>query len=395
MTATIREPEQPLTAALTGADGQSGLRPENFRRIVIKIGSALLVDRAKGALRQDWLAAFVDDVAALASGGREVLIVSSGAIALGRGVLGLPAGVLKLEESQAAAAVGQIALARAYSEMLGAHGITAGQILLTLGDTEERRRYLNARSTITTLLRMGAIPVINENDTVATSEIRYGDNDRLAARVASMMSADLLVLLSDIDGLYTAPPHTDPSARLIPVVERITPEIEAMAGGAASEYSRGGMRTKVEAGKIATVAGCTMVISLGKPQNPLKRISEGAPATWFLAEANPVTARKKWISGHLEPRGTLAIDEGAVRALRAGKSLLPAGVRRVEGRFQRGDTIVILGPAGEEIGRGLVAYDSGDAERIAGRNSSAIEAILGYAGRAAMVHRDDMVLRGE
>ncbi|MBN9431591.1 MAG: glutamate 5-kinase [Bosea sp.] len=371
------------------------LRPENFRCIVIKIGSALLVDRAKGALRQDWLAAFVDDVAALASGGREVLIVSSGAIALGRGVLGLPAGVLKLEESQAAAAVGQIALARAYSEMLGAHGITAGQILLTLGDTEERRRYLNARSTITTLLRMGAIPVINENDTVATSEIRYGDNDRLAARVASMMSADLLVLLSDIDGLYTAPPHTDPSARLIPVVERITPEIEAMAGGAASEYSRGGMRTKVEAGKIATVAGCTMVISLGKPQNPLKRISEGAPATWFLAEANPVTARKKWISGHLEPRGTLAIDEGAVRALRAGKSLLPAGVRRVEGRFQRGDTIVILGPAGEEIGRGLVAYDAADAERIAGRNSSAIEAILGYAGRAAMVHRDDMVLRGE
>ncbi len=395
MTATIREPELPLTAALTGADGRSMLRPENFRCIVIKIGSALLVDRAKGALRQDLLAAFVDDVAALASGGREVLIVSSGAIALGRGVLGLPAGVLKLEESQAAAAVGQIALARAYSEMLGAHGITAGQILLTLGDTEERRRYLNARSTITTLLRMGAIPVINENDTVATSEIRYGDNDRLAARVASMMSADLLVLLSDIDGLYTAPPHTDPSARLIPVVERITPEIEAMAGGAASEYSRGGMRTKVEAGKIATVAGCTMVISLGKPQNPLKRISEGAPATWFLAEANPVTARKKWISGHLEPRGTLAIDEGAVRALRAGKSLLPAGVRRVEGRFQRGDTIVILGPAGEEIGRGLVAYDAADAERIAGRNSSAIEAILGYAGRAAMVHRDDMVLRGE
>ncbi|MCX5477646.1 glutamate 5-kinase [Kaistia geumhonensis] len=385
----------PLTAALSGADGQSKLRPENFRRIVIKIGSALLVDRAKGALRQEWLAAFVDDVAALASGGREVLIVSSGAIALGRGVLGLPAGVLKLEESQAAAAVGQIALARAYSEMLGGHGITAGQILLTLGDTEERRRYLNARSTITTLLRMGAIPVINENDTVATSEIRYGDNDRLAARVASMMGADLLVLLSDIDGLYTAPPHTDPSARLIPVVERITPEIEAMAGGAASEYSRGGMRTKVEAGKIATVAGCTMVITLGKPQNPLRRISEGAPATWFLAEANPVTARKKWISGHLEPRGTLAIDDGAVRALRAGKSLLPAGVRRVEGRFQRGDTIVILGPAGEEIGRGLVAYDAADAERIAGRNSSAIEAILGYAGRTAMVHRDDMVLRGE
>jgi len=382
-------------ALLPGRSDLASLKPENFRRIVIKIGSALLVDRDQGALRAEWLAAFVDDVARLASGGRDVLVVSSGAIALGRGVLGLPRGVLKLEESQAAAAVGQIALARAYSEMLGAHQIIAGQILLTLGDTEERRRYLNARSTITTLLRMGAVPVINENDTVATSEIRYGDNDRLAARVASMMGADLLVLLSDIDGLYTAPPHTDPAARFIPVVERITPEIEAMAGGAASEYSRGGMRTKVEAGKIATSAGCNMLIALGKPQNPLRRISEGAPATWFLAEANPVTARKKWISGHLETRGLVVIDAGAVRALRSGKSLLPAGVRRVEGRFQRGDAILIQGEAGEEVGRGLVAYDAGDAERIAGRNSGEIEAILGYAGRAAMIHRDDMALRGE
>ncbi len=383
------------TAFLPGLLDRPALRPESFRRIVVKIGSALLVDREKGALRTEWLEAFVGDVAALAKAGHEVLVVSSGAIALGRGVLGLPRGVLRLEESQAAAAVGQIALARAYSEMLGGHSITAGQILLTLGDTEERRRYLNARSTITTLLRMGAVPVINENDTVATSEIRYGDNDRLAARVASMMGADLLVLLSDIDGLYTAPPHTDPEARLIPVVERITPEIEAMAGGAASEYSRGGMRTKVEAGKIATAAGCTMVIALGKPQNPLKRISAGAPATWFLAEQNPVTARKKWISGHLETRGLVVIDAGAVRAIRAGKSLLPAGVRRVEGRFQRGDAILIQGEAGEEIGRGLVAYDAHDAERIAGRNSGEIEAILGYAGRAAMIHRDDMAIRGE
>ncbi len=383
------------TAFLPGLIDRPTLKPESFRRIVVKIGSALLVDRDKGALRSEWLAGFVDDVADLVKNGHEVLVVSSGAIALGRGVLGLPRGVLRLEESQAAAAVGQIALARAYSEMLGGHAITAGQILLTLGDTEERRRYLNARSTITTLLRMGAVPVINENDTVATSEIRYGDNDRLAARVASMMGADLLVLLSDIDGLYTAPPHSDPSARLIPIVEKITAEIEAMAGGAASEYSRGGMRTKVEAGKIATSAGCTMVIALGKPQNPLKRISEGAPATWFLAEQNPVTARKKWISGHLETRGLVVIDAGAVKALRAGKSLLPAGVRRVEGRFQRGDAILIQGEAGEEIGRGLVAYDAHDAERIAGRNSSEIETILGYAGRAAMIHRDDMALRGE
>jgi len=373
----------------------AGLHPESFRRIVVKIGSALLVDRSTGKLREEWLSALIDDVAALASGGRDILLVSSGAIALGRGVLGLPAGVLRLEESQAAAAVGQIALARAYSEMLGRHSVRAGQILLTLGDTEERRRYLNARSTIGTLLRLGAVPVINENDTVATTEIRYGDNDRLAARVASMMGADLLVLLSDIDGLYTAPPHSNPDAKFLPVVPKITPEIEAMAGGAASEFSRGGMKTKVDAAKIATAAGATMAIALGKPLHPLKRISEGGPATWFLAEGNPVTARKKWISGHLETRGLLVIDEGAVRALRSGKSLLPAGVRRVEGAFQRGDAIIIQGPAGEEVGRGLVAYDAGDAERIAGRNSADIAAILGYSGRAAMVHRDDMALRGE
>lgn len=395
MTSPLSAPEHQPAEISTGEGDPAMPRPENYRRIVVKIGSALLVDRARGALRAEWLAAFLDDVARLASGGRDILLVSSGAIALGRGVLGLPPGVLRLEESQAAAAVGQIALARAYSEMLGARGRTAGQILLTLNDTEERRRYLNARSTIQTLLRMGAVPVINENDTVATSEIRYGDNDRLAARVASMMSADLLVLLSDIDGLYTAPPHLDPTARLIPLIERITPEIEAMAGGAASEYSRGGMRTKLEAGKIATAAGCTMVIALGKPIAPLTRISAGAPASWFLAEANPITARKKWISGHLETRGLVAIDAGAVRALRAGKSLLPAGVTRVEGRFQRGDAIMIQGPAGEEIGRGLAAYDAADAERIAGRNSGAIEDILGYAGRAAMIHRDDMALRGE
>ena len=369
--------------------------PENFRRIVVKIGSALLVDRQSGRLKSEWLSALIADLAGLATAKRDILVVSSGAIALGRRLLDLSARTLKLEESQAAAAVGQIALARAWSESFDAHGLTTGQILLTLGDTEERRRYLNARSTIATLLKLGAIPVINENDTVATSEIRYGDNDRLAARVATMMGADLLILLSDVDGFYSAPPASDPGAHLIPLIERITPEIEAMAGSAGSELSRGGMQTKVEAAKIATSAGTNMVIASGKPLHPLSRISEGAPCTWFLAEANPVTARKKWISGRLETRGALVIDAGAVKALRSGKSLLPAGVRRVEGQFQRGDAVSIKGPNGEEVGRGLVAYDLADAERIAGRNSREIAAIVGFAGRAEMIHRDDMALRGE
>lgn len=366
---------------------------DRFRRIVVKIGSALLVDQR--GLRTGWLDALTADLAALAVGKRDLLVVSSGAIALGRRVLDLPSGTLKLEESQAAAAIGQIALARAWSETLQRHGFTAGQILLTLGDTEERRRYLNARSTIATLLKLGAIPVINENDTVATSEIRYGDNDRLAARVATMMGADLLVLLSDVDGLYTAPPATNPDARHLPVVERVTAEIEAMAGSAGSELSRGGMLTKIEAAKIATASGTTMVIASGREAHPLKRIADGERCTWFMPEASPVTARKTWISGRLETRGALHIDDGAVKALRQGKSLLPAGVRRVEGRFQRGDAVSILGPNGEEIGRGLVAYDMSDAERLAGRNSREIEKILGFAGRAEMIHRDDMALRGE
>jgi glutamate 5-kinase len=366
---------------------------DSFRRIVVKIGSSLLVDH-KG-LKHDWLDALGADLAALAAGRRDLLVVSSGAIALGRRVLDLPRGPLRLEESQAAAAIGQIALARAWSETLQRHGFTAGQILLTLSDTEERRRYLNARSTIATLLRLGAIPIINENDTVATNEIRYGDNDRLAARVATMLGADLLVLLSDIDGLYSAPPATSPDARFLPLVERITPEIEAMAGSAGSELSRGGMLTKIEAGKIATAAGTTMLIAHGHEQHPLRRIAEGARCTWFLPATQPVTAWKKWISGSVETRGAVTVDDGAVRALRAGKSLLPAGVRGVRGRFQRGDTVSILGPGGEEVGRGLVAYDAADAERIAGRKSAEIAAILGYAGRAEMIHRDDMALRGE
>jgi len=367
----------------------------DFRRIVVKVGSSLLVDAGAGRLHDAWLASLAADLARLHGERREVLVVSSGAIALGRAVLRLPHGPLKLEDSQAAAAVGQIALARTWTEVLGRHGITAGQVLVTLGDTEERRRYLNARSTIAKLLEWRSIPVINENDTVATSEIRYGDNDRLAARVATMMGADLLVLLSDVDGLYAEPPATNPDARHLPVVERVTAEIEAMAGSAGSELSRGGMLTKIEAAKIATASGTTMVIAGGRETHPLKRITAGERCTWFMPEASPVTARKTWISGRLETRGALHIDDGAVKALRQGKSLLPAGVRRVEGRFQRGDAVSILGPNGEEIGRGLVAYDMSDAERLAGRNSREIEKILGFAGRAEMIHRDDMALRGE
>ncbi|MFC3073972.1 glutamate 5-kinase [Shinella pollutisoli] len=364
-----------------------------YRRIVIKIGSALLVDRAAG-LKKAWLDALSADIAALRAGGTEVLVVSSGAIALGRSVLKVPSGALKLEESQAAAAVGQIALARAWSESLSADGIVAGQILLTLGDTEERRRYLNARATISQLLKLGAVPIINENDTVATTEIRYGDNDRLAARVATMTGADLLVLLSDIDGLYTAPPHLDPSARFLETIDAITPEIEAMAGGAASELSRGGMRTKIDAGKIATGAGCAMIIASGKIDRPLSAIENGARSSWFAPSGSPVTARKTWIAGQLQPAGRLEIDAGAESALSSGKSLLPAGVRAVSGTFSRGDTVSIIGTGGREIARGLVGYDADEARLIAGKKSAEIAEILGYAGRAAMVHRDDLVVTG-
>jgi len=368
---------------------------KSFRRIVVKVGSSLLVDSAAGRLNDAWLAALAADIAELHKEQRDILVVSSGAIALGRAVLKLPSGALKLEDSQAAAAVGQIALARAWSEVLSAHGITAGQVLVTLGDTEERRRYLNARSTVDRLMQWRSVPVINENDTVATTEIRYGDNDRLAARVATMVSADLLVLLSDIDGLYDKPPVAGAGAKLVPVVARITPEIEAMAGASGSELSRGGMLTKIEAGKIATAAGTHMVIASGRVQHPLQAIAEGAPCTWFLTPANPVTARKKWIAGSLEPRGALIIDAGAVRALRSGKSLLPAGVIKIEGSFGRGDAVLVRGPDGAEVGRGLCAYDAGDADQIKGRSSADVLLILGYSGRTEMIHRDDLVLGGK
>ena len=340
-----------------------------FHRIVVKVGSSLLVDRVGGALKQDWLDALAEDIAALHGRDADVMVVSSGAIALGRTILGLPKGALKLEDSQAAAAVGQIALARAWSQALHERGVVAGQVLLTLNDTEERRRYLNARETLSRLAAMRAIPVINENDTVATSEIRYGDNDRLAARVATMASADLLILLSDIEGLYSAPPRENPAARLIPIVERVTPAIEAIAGGAASELSRGGMRTKIEAARIATQAGTHMVIADGRVPHPIRRIAAGAPCTWFLTPSTPLQARKVWIGGTLETKGAVTVDAGAARALAIGKSLLPAGVMRVEGAFSRGDCVAIRDPLGAEIGRGLIAYDAAHAERIRGRNS--------------------------
>jgi glutamate 5-kinase len=369
-------------------------RPQwiDARRIVVKIGSSLLVDREQGRLNAEWLASLAEDVAGLAKAGKQVILVSSGAIALGRHMLGFASGPLELEKSQAAAAVGQVSLAGTYRSVLEAHGLTAAQILLTLGDTEERRRYLNARQTIATLLAHHAVPVVNENDTVATSEIRFGDNDRLSARVASMMSADCLVLLSDIDGLYTAPPGKGVEARRLEEVRAITPEIEAMAGSAGSELSRGGMVTKIEAGKIALSSGTNMVIALGKTMHPLRALSEGAPCTWFLAHSDPVTARKRWIAGQLEPKGSVEIDPGAEKALLSGKSLLPAGVKRVEGAFERGDAVVIRAADGRELGRGLIAYARADTERIIGRKSGEIAAILGHAGRTELVHRDDMVL---
>jgi glutamate 5-kinase len=376
------------TASLT----RGGSRLARARRVVIKIGSALLVERASGRVNRAWLESLAEDVARLRKRGQEVVIVSSGAIALGRLKLSLATGRLRLEESQASAAVGQIRLAHAWKEALDPHGLTVAQVLLTFGDTEERRRYLNARNTMDTLLKLGAVPVVNENDTVATAEIRYGDNDRLAARVAQMASADCLVLLSDVDGLYTSDPTVDRTATFIPEVTRITREIEAMAGGSASDVGSGGMATKVLAGKIALGAGCNMCIAVGHEQHPLRRIEDGARCTWFVAEASPRAVRKQWIAGLLKSTGTLHVDDGAARALRGGKSLLPAGVTRVEGRFDRGDAVVVRDTEGLEIARGLSAYSSDDARRVCGRRSQDLEAILGYRGRDEMIHRDDLVL---
>jgi glutamate 5-kinase len=363
-----------------------------YRRLTVKIGSATIVDGSSGKVRTDWLAALGEDLAALKARGVSLVVVSSGAIALGRGILGLDAVNLTLEQQQAAASAGQIALSQAWAETLGRHGIVTGQILLTPNITEERRYFLNARTTITTLMTLGAVPIINENDTVATAEIRYGDNDRLSARVATMIEADCLVLLSDIDGLYTAPPGKDPGARHLPQVPQITPEIEAMAGGAASHLSRGGMTTKIEAGKIATQAGTAMIIARGTGLHPLRALEEGGRHTLFLAAESRAQARKRWIMGTLAPQGQIYVDAGAARALHDGKSLLPIGVTGVKGEFVRGDAVAILDPDGHEIARGLVALDRTDADLVKGKNSRAVTELLGLGGRAELVHRDNLVV---
>ncbi|HSY85049.1 MAG TPA: glutamate 5-kinase [Verrucomicrobiae bacterium] len=376
-----------VTSEALAAPGLAGAK-----RVVVKIGSALLVEEESGDIRRRWLEALADDVAALRAEGQEVILVSSGAIAVGRRHLGLAAGTLRLEEKQAAAATGQIRLAHAYQEALARHGITVAQVLLTLEDTEDRRRHLNARATLATLLKLRAVPVINENDTVATSEIRFGDNDRLAARVAAMIAADALVLLSDIDGLYSADPKLDPTARHIPLIEDLSPEIEAMGGEALPGYSSGGMVTKLAAARIAIGAGCRMAIADGLRLNPLAAMAEGARCSWFVPAGSPLTARKKWIAGALKPVGSLTVDDGALKALSGGKSLLPAGVVAVEGRFERGDAVRVLDRAGREVARGLSAYSAADAQRIMGHKSREIEALLGYRGRDEMIHRDDLVV---
>jgi glutamate 5-kinase len=365
---------------------------KDARRLVVKIGSSLLVDFERGEVRADWLDSLAQDVARLRERGQEVLLVSSGAIAVGRRDLGMPAGRLKLEEKQAAAAAGQIRLAHAYHEALGRYGVRVAQVLLTLSDTEARRQYLNARSTLATLLRIGSVPVINENDTVATAEIRFGDNDRLAARVAAMATADLLVLLSDVDGLYTANPRTTPDARHVGEIAEITPEIEAMAAAAGSADGSGGMKTKLAAARICLGAGCHVAICRGSLAHPLQTLEDGGLASWFVAAATPKAARKQWIAGSLQPRGQLVIDAGAIAALNKGRSLLPAGIVKVSGRFERGDAVIVEDAAGIELGRGLCAYSSDDAGRIIGHKSREIEQILGYRGRDEMIHRDDLVL---
>jgi glutamate 5-kinase len=362
----------------------------NARRLVVKIGSALLVDRVTG-LRHDWLTALALDVVAAKARGADVVLVSSGSIALGRKVLGLPDGALPLEQSQAAAAVGQIRLARAYEEVLAPHGITTGQVLVTLEDTTDRRRYLNSRATMETLLGLGVVPIVNENDTVATDEIRFGDNDRLAAQIAVTVGADQLILLSDVDGFYSANPKEDATAQRFDLVETITPQVEAMAGDPVSGFSKGGMKTKLMAAKTAVAGGCAMAIMEGSTFRPLLALENGAARTWFVAQGDPQVARKRWINA-MKPRGEVTVDAGAITALRAGKSLLPAGVRSVSGSFGRGDPVAIIGPTGDSLGKGLVRYTVAEARAIAGHKSGEIEGILGYAGRAALIHRDDMVI---
>lgn len=373
-------------------DAQASSPVATAKRLVVKIGSALLVNEETGALHQTWLDALCDDVAAAHARGQEVVIVTSGAIGIGRGPLGMRGRKLRLEEKQAAAATGQMRLTHAYQNSLDRHGITVGQVLITLDDTESRRRYINARNTLDTLLRLRAIPVINENDSVATAEIRFGDNDRLAARVAQMISADTLVLLSDIDGLYTADPRRDSAATLVPEVREVTPAIEAMAGVTTTGVGSGGMITKLLAAKICMGAGCRMAIAPGKPLRPLTALENGGRCTWFLPAAEPRAARKRWIAGHVQTRGVIVVDAGAVTALNGGKSLLPAGVVDIAGEFERGDAVEIRAQDGHMIGKGLSAYAVADMRLIKGHKSEEIEEILGYRGRSEVIHRDDLVI---
>ena len=362
------------------------------KRMVIKIGSALLVDETSGHIHHEWLDALCDDIAAAHERGQDVVIVTSGAIAVGRQPLGMNGRKLRLEEKQAAAATGQMRLTHAYEQSLARHKITVAQVLITLDDTEDRRRYLNARNTLDTLLKLKAVPVINENDSVATAEIRFGDNDRLAARVSQMISADTLILLSaDIDGLYTADPRRSSDAAFVPEVREVTSDIEAMAGNASSHGS-GGMVTKLMAAKIAMGAGCKMAIALGEKLNPLKALENGQRCTWFLPSAEPRAARKKWVAAKLQTLGVLVVDEGAVDALRSGKSLLPAGVVNVSGAFDRGDAVAIQSRDGTELGKGLSAYNVTDVRAIMGQRSEKIEEILGFRGRSEVIHRDDLVM---
>jgi glutamate 5-kinase len=367
-------------------------RLASARKVVIKIGSALFVDQQTGALDRAWLEGVCADVADLKRAGKDVVIVSSGAVALGRRELKIDP--RRLEEKQAAAATGQILLAHAYLEILRSFGVTAAQVLLTIDDSESRRRYLNASATLSTLLGYGAVPVVNENDTVATQELRYGDNDRLAARVAQMVSADCLVLLSDVDGLYTADPRRDDSARYVEEVTEITRELADMAGGPGSSHGSGGMRTKIEAARIAMGAGCRMCIATGRVARPISVLLGGGKATWFLPSATPGAARKQWIAGTLKPKGAVRVDAGAERALLGGRSLLPAGVTSVDGQFESGEAVSVLAADGRELARGLVAYSSDEARLIAGRQSAGIAEVLGYSGRDEIIHRDDLVLVG-
>ncbi|MBD0864135.1 MAG: glutamate 5-kinase [Rhodobacteraceae bacterium] len=362
------------------------------RRVVIKIGSALLVDRTTGELRDGWLYSLAADVARLKHRGQDVILVSSGSIALGRGILRLPDPVLPLEQSQAAAAVGQIRLARAYEEVLAPHCITTAQILVTLEDSANRRRYLNSRATLETLLAMGVVPIANENDTVATDEIRYGDNDRLAAQVAVTTGADCLILLSDVDGFYTSNPASDPNARRFDMIDAITPEIEAMAGDEGSCRSKGGMKTKLMAAQMATASGCAMAITEGLGEHPLTTLESGAPATWFRAQGDPQAARKRWVSS-MKANGEIVIDAGAARALANGKSLLPAGVTAVRGTFGRGDPVLVVDGTGCKLAQGLSRYTAEEVGTIKGIRSGDIERLLGYPGRSALIHRDDMAIR--